>query len=124
MNIEQRVRKYTELGFRKFEAEILVLMEESAAAIFAAFPDNFVMFGGAALVLFHDSPDCPETRIYRRPLPHCPARLKSKRRSGPASSLLGRSSVLVNSNLVMIRRLLALSGIGFSPAANRSSALI
>jgi Nucleotidyl transferase AbiEii toxin, Type IV TA system len=56
MNFEQRVRKYTERGFQKFEAEILVLMEESAAAIFAVFPDNFVVFGGAALVLFHDSP--------------------------------------------------------------------
>ncbi len=56
MNIEDRVRKYTERGFQKVEAEILVLIEESAAVIFASFPENFIVFGGAALVLFHDSP--------------------------------------------------------------------
>jgi hypothetical protein len=31
-------------------------MEESAAAIFGAFPDQFILFGGATLVLFYDSP--------------------------------------------------------------------
>jgi hypothetical protein len=33
-----------------------VLIEESGSAIFSAFPDHFVLFGGAALLLFYDSP--------------------------------------------------------------------
>lgn len=45
-----------ERGFQRTEAEILVLIEESAVAIFTSFPENFILFGGAALVLFHDSP--------------------------------------------------------------------
>jgi ribosomal protein S15P/S13E len=56
MNIEDRVRRYTERSFQKVEAEILVLIEEGAAAIFRSFPDRFIVFGGAALVLFYDSP--------------------------------------------------------------------
>ncbi|MGC2330569.1 MAG: nucleotidyl transferase AbiEii/AbiGii toxin family protein [Candidatus Acidiferrales bacterium] len=56
MSIEDRVRRYTDRGFQTFEAEILVLIEESAAAIFTSFPDHFILFGGAALVLFYESP--------------------------------------------------------------------
>lgn len=56
MNLEERAHKYTERGFAKTEAEILVLIEESAVAIFTSFPEDFVLFGGAALVLFHHSP--------------------------------------------------------------------
>jgi hypothetical protein len=56
MNIEDRVRRYTKRGFQKAEAETLVLIEESAVAIFKSFPENFVLFGGSALVLFHGSP--------------------------------------------------------------------
>lgn len=56
MTLQDRVRAYTERGFQKAEAEILVLIEESAAAIFTSFPDHFIIFGGAALVLFYESP--------------------------------------------------------------------
>jgi hypothetical protein len=56
MTLQDRVHKYTERGFQRVEAEILVLIEESAVAIFTAFPDHFVIFGGATLVLFYDSP--------------------------------------------------------------------
>ncbi|MGA8557408.1 MAG: nucleotidyl transferase AbiEii/AbiGii toxin family protein [Candidatus Acidiferrales bacterium] len=56
MNLEDRVRRYTDRRFQRFEAEILVLIEESAAAIFTSFPDHFILFGGAALVLFYESP--------------------------------------------------------------------
>jgi Nucleotidyl transferase AbiEii toxin, Type IV TA system len=31
-------------------------MEEAAIALFSALPDHFVLFGGATLVLFHESP--------------------------------------------------------------------
>ncbi len=56
MNLEDRVRRYVERGFQNDEAEILVLIEETAVAIFTAFPDHFVLVGGATLVLFYDSP--------------------------------------------------------------------
>lgn len=56
MNLQARIDRYRERGFQQVEAEILVLIEESAAALFTAFPDQFILFGGAALVLFYDSP--------------------------------------------------------------------
>jgi hypothetical protein len=56
VTLEDRIRKYTERGFQRAEAEILVLIEETAVAIFTAFPDRFIIFGGATLVLFYYSP--------------------------------------------------------------------
>lgn len=56
MNVQQRVERYTKRSFQQAEAEILVLLEECAAGLFSAFPDRFVLFGGATLVLFYDSP--------------------------------------------------------------------
>jgi Nucleotidyl transferase AbiEii toxin, Type IV TA system len=56
MNMQQRVERYIKRGFQQTEAEILVLLEESAYGLFSAFPDRFVLFGGATLVLFYDSP--------------------------------------------------------------------
>lgn len=56
MNLADRLRIYRNRGFPEEEAAILVLIEETGIAIFSAFPDNFVLFGGAALVLFYDSP--------------------------------------------------------------------
>lgn len=56
MNIEARIERYLKRGFQQLEAEILVLIEESASALFAEFPDRFILFGGATLVLFHESP--------------------------------------------------------------------
>ncbi len=56
MNLQARIDRYRERGFQQAEAEILVLLEESAAALFRSFPDHFILFGGAALVLFYDSP--------------------------------------------------------------------
>ena len=56
MNLQARIDRYKERGFQQTEAEILVLIEESAAALFTAFPDHFILFGGATLVLFYESP--------------------------------------------------------------------
>jgi hypothetical protein len=56
MNLQARVDRYRDRGFPEAEAEILVLIEESAVALFNAFPDQFILFGGVTLVLFHDSP--------------------------------------------------------------------
>ena len=75
MNLQARIDRYRERGFQQVEAEILVLIEESAAALFTAFPDQFILFGGTALVLFYESPRlsrdldllASSTRIPRRP---------------------------------------------------------
>lgn len=56
MNLEERLAKYLERDFSLEQAQILVLMEEAAIALFAALPEHFVLFGGATLVLFHNSP--------------------------------------------------------------------
>jgi hypothetical protein len=56
MALEERVDHYVGRGFEREQAEVLVLMEESAIALFSVFPEHFVLFGGATLVLFHNSP--------------------------------------------------------------------
>src|SRR5215471_13114282 len=56
MNLEGRLRIYLDRGLPEDEAAILVLIEEASSAIFSAFPDHFVLFGGAALLLFYQSP--------------------------------------------------------------------
>ena len=56
MTLQERVARYLERSLQQDQAEILVVMEEAAIALFSALPDHFVLFGGATLVLFHDSP--------------------------------------------------------------------
>jgi hypothetical protein len=56
MNLQARIDKYRDRDFQQSDAEILVLIEESAVALFTAFPDHFILFGGATLVLFYGSP--------------------------------------------------------------------
>lgn len=55
MDIASRIAKYEEKGFTRERAEINVLMEAAAFAIFKDFPEAFVLFGGATLVLYHES---------------------------------------------------------------------
>ena len=55
MDIAGRIAKYEDRGFTRERAEVNVLMEVAAFAIFRDFPDAFVLFGGATLVLYHDS---------------------------------------------------------------------
>jgi Nucleotidyl transferase AbiEii toxin, Type IV TA system len=56
MNLQARVDRYRQRDFQPSDAEILVLIEESAVALFTSFPDHFILFGGASLVLFYGSP--------------------------------------------------------------------
>ena len=56
MNLQGRVERYKQRRFQTSEAEIIVLIEESAVALFNAYPDRFVLFGGASLLLFYESP--------------------------------------------------------------------
>jgi hypothetical protein len=55
MNIARQTAKYEEKGFSREKAEINALMENAIFAIFRDFPDAFLLFGGATLVLFHES---------------------------------------------------------------------
>lgn len=56
MTLQERLARYLDRSLQRDQAETLVLMEEAAIALFSALPDHFVLFGGATLVLFHDSP--------------------------------------------------------------------
>jgi len=56
MTLQERLARYLDRKLQNDQAEILVLMEEAAIALFSALPDHFVLFGGATLVLFHESP--------------------------------------------------------------------
>ena len=56
MNIAERLAKYEERGFGREIAAVNVLLEETLQILFASFPDSFVFFGGASLVLFYGSP--------------------------------------------------------------------
>jgi len=56
MNWQGRIEPYVQRGFQQAEAEILVLIEEAASGLFSAYRDRFILFGGATLVLFYDSP--------------------------------------------------------------------
>jgi len=55
MNIAKHLAKYEARGFTPERAQVNVLMEAAAIAIFRDFPEAFVLFGGATLVLYHDS---------------------------------------------------------------------
>jgi hypothetical protein len=55
VNIARQIAKYEEKGFTRERAEINALMENAIFAIFRDFPDAFLLFGGATLVLFHES---------------------------------------------------------------------
>lgn len=54
MNLQARIDRYIKRGFSQPDSEILVLIEEAASGLFSAFPD-FILVGGAALVLFYES---------------------------------------------------------------------
>ncbi len=55
MILQDRLEHYRLRGFQRDEAEILVLMERAASRLFTAFPDRFVLIGGATLVLLYES---------------------------------------------------------------------
>jgi hypothetical protein len=55
VDIARQIAKYEDKGFSRDRAEVNTLMEHAAVTIFKDFPDAFVLFGGATLVLYHDS---------------------------------------------------------------------
>lgn len=55
MNLAAQIATYVERGFTDEQAEVITMMRVAAGALFRDFPDSFLLFGGAALLLFHDS---------------------------------------------------------------------
>lgn len=55
MDIAKQIAKYEDKGFNRDQAEVNTLMESAAVTIFREFPEAFLLFGGATLVLYHDS---------------------------------------------------------------------
>src|SRR6202140_5070 len=55
MNLAAQIAAYRERGFTGEQAEVITMMRVAAGVLFRDFPDSFLLFGGATLVLFHDS---------------------------------------------------------------------
>jgi hypothetical protein len=56
MNIAARLARFEDRGFSRETAEVNVLLEQALHVLVSTFPDTFVFFGGASLVLFYGSP--------------------------------------------------------------------
>src|SRR5258708_12547200 len=55
MNNTNQIDDLENRGFRRDQAEIILLMKQAAVTLFQDFPAAFVLFGGASLVLLYDS---------------------------------------------------------------------
>jgi hypothetical protein len=55
MNLAAQLEMLRDRGFDDEGARIVVLIREGAILLFEAFPDAFLLYGGANLILFHDS---------------------------------------------------------------------
>ena len=55
MKLGERLAQYEARGFAETDAVVNVLLEVALQSLSGAFPDTFVCFGGATLVLFFDS---------------------------------------------------------------------
>jgi hypothetical protein len=56
MNVAERLEQYEKRGFAPDTAAVNVLLEETLQILLPNFPDTFIFFGGASLVLFYGSP--------------------------------------------------------------------
>ena len=55
MNLASQVASFRDKGFTSEQAEVITLMRVAAGVLFQCFPESFLLFGGAALLLFHQS---------------------------------------------------------------------
>ncbi len=55
MNIANEIARYEAKGFTKAQAELQTLIKQAALTLFSDFPENFVLVGGATLILFFGS---------------------------------------------------------------------
>lgn len=55
MNLAAQIAAYRQRGFTGEQAEVITMMRVAAGVLFRDFPDSFLLFGGATLLLFYDS---------------------------------------------------------------------
>jgi hypothetical protein len=55
MNLAEQLESLKARGFDQERAHTVVLIREAAILLFEAFPDSFLLYGGANLILFHNS---------------------------------------------------------------------
>jgi len=55
MNLAAHIASFRERGFTAEQAEVITLMRLASGVFFQDLPDSFVLFGGATLLLFHES---------------------------------------------------------------------
>jgi hypothetical protein len=55
MNLAAQLEQLRARGFDEDRAQIILLIREAAILLFEAFPDSFLIYGGANLILFHES---------------------------------------------------------------------
>jgi hypothetical protein len=55
MTLAVQIAAYRDRGFTGEQAEVITMMRVAAGVLFRDFPDAFLLFGGATLLLFHDS---------------------------------------------------------------------
>ena len=55
MDLAQQLERLTSRGFDEEGARTVVLIREALIVLSKAFPDSFSLYGGANLILFHES---------------------------------------------------------------------
>ena len=55
MNLSQQLEILKARGFDDDSAQIVTLIREATIILFQTFTDSFLMYGGANLILFHNS---------------------------------------------------------------------
>jgi hypothetical protein len=55
MNLAEQIEALKTRGFSQERAEVILLMQEASIVLFQAWPESFVLYGGANLILFHNS---------------------------------------------------------------------
>jgi Nucleotidyl transferase AbiEii toxin, Type IV TA system len=55
VNLASQIAELKDRGFNAEQAEVITLMRIAAGVVFRAFPNSFLLFGGATLVMFHNS---------------------------------------------------------------------
>jgi Nucleotidyl transferase AbiEii toxin, Type IV TA system len=55
MNLAVQIAGYRERGFTSEQAEVIAVMRVAAGVLFRDFPESFLLYGGAPLLLFHES---------------------------------------------------------------------
>jgi hypothetical protein len=62
MTLAEQLEALEGKGFSAEQARVIVLMREAATILFREWPERFILYGGASLVLFHR-----ERQTFRRP---------------------------------------------------------